>query len=520
MGHELWMYILILTFSGGLSLSLCLFAHFKLRNAPGAGPYKILTLLSAIFAFSYAFELSGSTLAEIQFWLGIEYLFMPFIPVFTLLMCLEYAGHKLGKRLYFSLFIIPILTIFMHHTNKLHHFYYSAVRLRENTPFPVLDLEYGFWFYVHAIFLFVCLMFSMIILLLRLRRSFWRFRMQILLMTAGLAVPIVANHYYLNDLSPYGIDLGPVSMSISFILHGIALFSFQMFNLAPIARDTVFESMKEGVIVLNQNGAIVDFNQAMLPVMPDLKQSAIGKHIHDVLHGNSTLRKVICSGKNGDYVWENEGEQVHFQVQFSPVYSLNKDPIGRIISLADVTEKVNMQKTLKRLASIDSLTQIYNRAYFLSEMESSLSTLSPGSDVSLIMFDIDHFKHVNDTYGHEAGDLVLVQIAGLVKNSLRKRDIIGRYGGEEFMIYLPDTPAHDAHLLIEAIRLDIAGSPIIVDDNRISITSSFGLSHTNVSADNLDNPSKILLKHADLALYDAKRNGRNNVQRYGEILHA
>jgi diguanylate cyclase (GGDEF)-like protein len=136
------------------------------------------------------------------------------------------------------------------------------------------------------------------------------------------------------------------------------------------------------------------------------------------------------------------------------------------------------------------------------------------------MFDIDHFKHVNDTYGHEAGDLVLVQIAGLVKNSLRKRDIIGRYGGEEFMIYLPDTPAHDAHLLIEAIRLDIAGSPIIVDDNRISITSSFGLSHTNVSADNLDNPSKILLKHADLALYDAKRNGRNNVQRYGEIFHA
>lgn len=121
--------------------------------------------------------------------------------------------------------------------------------------------------------------------------------MQILLMTVGLAVPIVANHYYLNDLSPYGIDLGPVSMSISFILHGIALFSFQMFNLAPIARDTVFESLKEGVIVLNKNGAIVDYNQAMLPVMPDLKQSAIGKHIHDVLYGNSTLRKVIYSGK-------------------------------------------------------------------------------------------------------------------------------------------------------------------------------------------------------------------------------
>ncbi|TFI47295.1 sensor domain-containing diguanylate cyclase, partial [Diaphorobacter sp. DS2] len=81
-----------------------------------------------------------------------EYLFMPFIPVFTLLMCLEYAGHKLSRSLYFSLFIIPILTIFMHHTNKLHHFYYSAVRLREDTPFPVLDLEYGFWFYVHRHF--------------------------------------------------------------------------------------------------------------------------------------------------------------------------------------------------------------------------------------------------------------------------------------------------------------------------------------------------------------------------------
>lgn len=232
MHNEAFVYILVVIFSGILSFLLCLYAYFSLRNVPGGKSYIFVTLFSAIFTFSYAFELSSSSLGNILIWLSVEYLVLPFIPAFILLMCLGYVGQKLKQWMYYLLFLIPILTIFMHGTNDLHHLYYTSIGLNSNSPFPILKLEYGPWFYVHSLYFFLCFMVSMISLGMELRKTrLFRFRMQIMLMVAGIMVPIIANYFYLNDLSPYGIDLGPVSMSISFILHGAALFSYQMFRV-------------------------------------------------------------------------------------------------------------------------------------------------------------------------------------------------------------------------------------------------------------------------------------------------
>lgn len=234
MEQELLIYILIVIFAGMLSLFLCVYALLKIKDAPGAKYYILVTMTSAIFTFSYAFELASATLEHMKFWLRVEYLALPFIPVFTLLMCFEYVGQKLKTRIYYFLFVTPILTIFMHSTNDLHHFFYTSIGVREDTPFPILKLGGGPWFYVHSIFVFSCMMFSVIILLKQLKKSLFRFRMQILMMVAGLIVPLIATHFYLNGLSPYGIDLGPVSMSITFLFHGAALISFQMFNVDPL----------------------------------------------------------------------------------------------------------------------------------------------------------------------------------------------------------------------------------------------------------------------------------------------
>lgn len=126
--EALWIYFLMILLAGILSLVLCIFSYLKLRNAPGGRFYTIVTLLSAIFSFAYALELSSHTLEEIKLWLGIEYLVMPFIPSFILLMCLEYSSVKLRLRFVFLLFAIPLITIFAHHTNELHHLYYTSVK--------------------------------------------------------------------------------------------------------------------------------------------------------------------------------------------------------------------------------------------------------------------------------------------------------------------------------------------------------------------------------------------------------
>lgn len=513
MAEELLVYVLMIVVAGVLSLILCLFSYVKLTNAPGASQYMIVTLFSAVFSFSYALELTSNTLKEIKFWLGIEYLVMPFLPAFILLMCFEYAGHKIRKPFLYVLFGIPMITVFTHHTNELHHLYYLTVELRKDTPFPIVDFEYGPFFYVHSLYLFLCFSISIMILLLQLNKSLFRFKLQILMMVAGLLVPIIASHFYLNNLSPYGIDLGPVSMSAAFILHGVALFSFQMFNVVPIARENVFESMLEGIVVLNQQGAIVDYNKAILQVMPMLNSFSIGKQIEDILGEEKELAEIIRHGEESDYERVENFLHIYYQVRFSPVLGRNSSNVGTIITFVNITEKVEMQKRLYQLASYDGLTQIYNRTHFMEQSVNKLAAImEQEGHASLIMFDIDHFKHINDTYGHEAGDIVLTNVASLAKNSLDPQDIIGRYGGEEFVILLPGKDMKEAFEIANTIRERISKNGANLDGKTIYVTSSFGISQIELTQPKQKEAMKIAIREADHALYAAKNTGRNNVQ--------
>lgn len=214
--HELMIYMVVVLMAGGLSTFLCVYAQVKIKDAPGAKYFILMTFMSAVFTFSYVFELASPSLEKIKFWLTIEYLALPFIPVFMLLMCFEYVGQKLKPWIFYGLFVIPIITIFLHNTNDFHSFYYKSIGLRGDSPFPIAELEGGPWFYVHSSFVFLCTMISIIILLKHLKKALFKFRMQILLMVAGLITPMIASYFHINGLSPHGIDLGPVSMSFCF----------------------------------------------------------------------------------------------------------------------------------------------------------------------------------------------------------------------------------------------------------------------------------------------------------------
>ena len=522
MVDELYFYRLLIILAGVLSLILSIFSFFKLKSAPGARHFMIVTFLSSIFTFSYAFELAGNTLKEIRFWLGIEYMVMPFIPGFILLMCLEYISIKLRQRHVFILFAMPLFTVFMHHTNELHQLYYKSVGLLAEAPFPIIDLEYGPFFYVHSLYLFLCLAASIIILLLQLKKSIFQFRIQLLTMVAGLLAPIVANSFYLNDLSPYGIDLGPVSMSISFIFHGIALFSFQMFNLLPVARERIFDNMHEGVIVLDQNGRIVDYNRAIHKVVPSLNSISIGKQIQLLLPvENGKLAELISRGEECEYEHIESNKTEHYQVRFSKILNRNGITVSNIITFVNITERVEMQKQLRQLANFDGLTKVCNRRYFMDQSVNILeSIIIKEKNASLIMFDIDHFKLINDTYGHEAGDIVLTEVAKLAKISIRPQDLIGRYGGEEFIILLPAIESKDAIELANSIRVAITDALIRINNNNIRVTASFGVSSILITPVELEEAFKEALRNADHALYEAKRNGRNNVQVFKEEIPA
>lgn len=167
---------------------------------------------------------------------------------------------------------------------------------------------------------------------------------------------------------------------------------------------------------------------------------------------------------------------------------------------------IRVQQQLSHEASHDALTGIFNRRAILEELERELMRGGRnGQPVSLILCDIDHFKSINDNYGHPAGDEVLRAIPSLLTSTLRAYDRAGRYGGEEFLIVLSNCPEKAAESAAERVRKAVAAKPILVSGRELTITLSLGIA----SSESMHEGVASLVKAADRALYRAKRGGRN-----------
>lgn len=177
--------------------------------------------------------------------------------------------------------------------------------------------------------------------------------------------------------------------------------------------------------------------------------------------------------------------------------------IGFVLMVKERSDREIMQ-----LALTDSLTQIFNRHALMQYAELALARRS-AQPLAFLMIDVDHFKRINDTHGHPAGDEVLRQVARLLGSRLRGQDFIGRYGGEEFCVIAPETGAPGALVLAESLREIMASAPLSTEMGTLSITVSIGISLCPQGA---RRPLKDILAEADQALYRAKQSGRNRVE--------
>lgn len=187
-------------------------------------------------------------------------------------------------------------------------------------------------------------------------------------------------------------------------------------------------------------------------------------------------------------------------------YLILKYSYRRFTRKIDLFQQRLMQKnrTLTKLSSVDHLTKANNRRKIEDILYSEHKILKRyGRDLSLILLDVDDFKHINDTYGHNVGDKVLRSLSKLLASSLRESDFFGRWGGEEFLIVTPNTGAENATILAEKLRRTIANHPF---DSLEQVTCSFGVAQCGTEI-----PVKTSIKHADDALYAAKEQGKNRV---------
>ena len=173
--------------------------------------------------------------------------------------------------------------------------------------------------------------------------------------------------------------------------------------------------------------------------------------------------------------------------------------------------RAQAQTELERIAITDSLTGLFNRRYFFERVEQLLpSALEEKSSVALIMIDVDHFKNINDTYGHTVGDRVMKHVVAALVSRVRTADIMARYGGEEFVLFLKDVGSRGALALAERMRAQVEETPYPLGEGNIPTTISVGITICDTSRENpvLDD----LIVRADRALYAAKQNGRNRCE--------
>lgn len=516
MDSQLTMYISIVCVSGVFNIILAMYVFNKRKYIPVANVFIIYTIALAIYSFGNAFGLASSTLDEVMFWSVIQYVGMPFASPLGLIVIMKYLDYKISKPSALALNIVPLITLIMISTNHYHHLYYKSMNTQEGLPVSFVTIEIGQWYIVHGIYTFSCMFIALLLLLARWKQTQKAYRPQVAILICGQLIPIVAAFLYLIGVTPVGLDPVPIVMCVTSALFLWGIMSSNMLVVMPIAKETIFDSMEEGVIVLDSLDRIIDYNKAASGMIPLLQTSAIGMKIDQLNRDFSDMLIRFQHEKesNKDIImWQNNGALQYYQVRTSPLSNRNGKQAGTLLMFIDISEMKDMQKKLEYQAYYDGLTEIYNRTQYMTLSQQALNEAYRNNHYfSIILFDVDHFKRVNDEHGHAIGDQMLVHIAQIGKKLLSSDIIFARYGGEEFVMSLPSYCLSDAVSIAEQMREALVHTPLNTENGQLQVSASFGVIQASSQKETLD---QLLLK-ADTALYESKHNGRNQVTAYNE----
>ena len=283
-----------------------------------------------------------------------------------------------------------------------------------------------------------------------------------------------------------------------------------------------FNALPDPIYVMNQNGLFIKELGGNSDEMTSFPKGVEGKQLSDILPLDiaKSYLQAIDKAITGDCLncLEYESYQArtkddqkaiqYFQARIFPLKQRQNDLRVVLWIAINKTEQKLLELRLEEQANIDGLTGAYNRRYFSETIKRSNAGFHRDNrPFCILMLDIDLFKSVNDNFGHDGGDKLLVELVNVCSKSLRDIDLLARYGGEEFIILLPNTQEQDALVAAERIRILVEQTSIIHHKQKINTTVSIGASEV-ISG---DSSHEEVIKRADIALYQAKDSGRNKV---------
>lgn len=266
---------------------------------------------------------------------------------------------------------------------------------------------------------------------------------------------------------------------------------------------SVAATAEEALTVLAAHSIDVVITDIMLPGMDGLA-------LTDRIKSNWDADVIVMTGYSQQYSYEEAVNKGASDFVFKPVrfeeLHLRLKRVLRERALNQ--ERVQMMQALKKLSITDALTGLYNARHFYEQIKTEMDRFNRyGHELSLLLLDIDRFKVYNDTYGHLEGDKILAGIAQVIRSCLRKLDTAYRYGGEEFVVVLPETSGEEAHTVAERIRSAVADEPFPAPGHpSVCITVSIGVTQYL-----REEPVSRFVQRADAAMYQSKQAGRNQV---------
>ena len=498
-----------------------------------------LLLSMAVWALSEAILWMQKSIEAKAFWLDIMIIGAASAPILFFLFIIKFTHNDtiLTTRRLIVFSLVPAATVILQWTNEFHHLVFSSAMSIERNSYIVAEATRGPWYFINVFYSYILICIGLFILIRTSSRSSPLHRTQSLFILIGCIIPLIFSIYSeYRFKSLHGLNLAPASFGISGMIFLFAALRTALTDLIPVARSHLIETMQDGVLVLNSQNRVVDINPAMEKFLVGEPSAFIGKHASEIFGPWIEKAEPLLKGLESETEMRAPNDPSRYlDLRATPLYDGERRLNGRLLVFREITERKDverklryantrmqaqlieiglLQSQLREQAIRDPLTNLFNRRYLEETLDRELARATREAyPVCIIMIDIDHFKRINDAHGHEAGDFVLKAISDLLGSQSRRGDFACRFGGEEFIVAMPNISVDVALERAEVLRQTLNSLRVPFQNTVLTVTISMGVASHPTHGITRD----AILRAADKAMYAAKHAGRDHILSFDQL---
>lgn len=497
------------------SVSFCLFTFLTIlgiryRHHPSGPPYILAMLFLVLLAFASMGEWMATQLTTMVYWRNVQQISFISFPLIILWIHMEIIG--LERRVIFRRLIIAGLPLLVYllliFTDSMHHWMRLQVDVITRGGYERTVVQSTLLSHLFLAYTRILMIVSIVALYLDFKNVTAQNRKQYYYIILGMVIPFCSA--LIPETSKWQVDTAIAAIPTG-IIYFYCLFHHKVLNIIPVANEKIIQSIREGIVVTDKHDFIVQTNLAAEHILQQLCGQAsttfVGKKLYELLRTSHQELLTLFDEKQDRRI-EIQVHHTVYQVEYMGVQFSHNNK-GAILIFTDVTEQKKVIETLKIRASIDSLTHVHNRQYLEEVADKMIDDMRQGQLISFIMLDIDDFKLINDTYGHETGDRTLRVFARCLQDTVKGIGSVARIGGEEFAILTSKIDEQEALELAKLIQHNVSKLKISVESEQDAFTFTVSVGLTTVSDRNCTFTQ--IFKQADEALYQSKRNGKNQI---------